>query len=80
MIACVVDCVDCPYYVVRFFSGVDKGQANFAEPQVELAQDRVSEGFSRDAGAVGDYENGAGGSGVQLLVWHGFIASELHIG
>lgn len=36
----------------------------------------MSEGFSRDAGAVRNNEDGAGRCGVELLVWHKNYASK----
>ena len=37
-----------------------KGSRTWRGLNLELGQDGVAEGFGRDAGAVGDEENGAG--------------------
>jgi len=53
---------DLPGLVFR----IDKGAANVPEWTGELGQDGIAEGFSGDAGAIGDVEDGARTHGMGL--------------
>ncbi|MNT41022.1 hypothetical protein D3C72_1773700 [compost metagenome] len=66
--------VDLARRLVGLVHGIDEGQADLAEAQIELREHRVAERLGGDAGAVGNEENGAGRGG-QRRAWilcHGF--------